>query len=273
MDKVVYILLATYNGEKYIREQLESLLVQTYQNWILWIHDDGSEDGTVNIIKEYKSKFPNKIKFLDDGLKCGGPKQNFAHLLNCIDDNYDYIMFCDQDDVWLNDKIEITLNKMIEIEKNYPNKPIIIHTDLKVVDEQLNSIADSFFVYQRINPKWSKDFNISLVQNSVTGCTMMINKKAKEISLPIGNNAIMHDWWILLKVLQNDGIVEYVDKATVLYRQHFSNHIGAKGFSFLKLFSKFSSISKYQKMSAELGEKRTKLYLAFKKIFLTINRL
>lgn len=273
MNKVIYILLATYNGEKYIREQLESLLGQTYQDWILWIHDDGSKDATLNIIKEYEEKLPNKIKFLNDGLRCCGAKQNFTHLLSSIDDNFNYIMFCDQDDVWLENKIEITLNKMIEVENRNQNKPIIIHTDLKVVDEGLNTIADSYFIYQKIKPQWSKDFNISLVQNSVTGCTMMINKKAKEISLPIGNNAIMHDWWILLKVLQNNGVVEYIDKPTILYRQHSFNDTGAKGFSFRKLLNKMNSLQKYKNICDDLNISKSSFELSLLKIKSLLERV
>jgi glycosyltransferase involved in cell wall biosynthesis len=253
MDKTVYILMATYNGDKFIKEQIESILNQTYQNWKLIIHDDNSKDNTVKIIKEYIYKYPEKIVFIDDKISTGGAKENFTYLLNKIDDNYDYVMFCDQDDVWIENKIELTLNKMIEVEKENIDKPVIIHTDLKVVDESLKTISESFFTYQNIKPEWSKDLYISLVQNSVTGCTMMINKKAKEVSLPIGNNAIMHDWWILLKVLQNKGIVDFINEPIILYRQHSSNDTGAKGFSLFKVLLKISSIQKYQKMSNELG--------------------
>ncbi len=273
MNRLVYILLATYNGEMYIREQLESVIGQTYEDWILWIHDDGSKDATLNIVKEYQDRFPNKINFLNDGLMCGGAKQNFTHLLNSIDNHFDYVMFCDQDDLWLNSKIEITLNKMIEVESINPNKPIIIHTNLKVVDEELNTIADSYFIYQKIKPQWSKNFNISLVQNSVTGCTMMINKKAKEVSLPIGNNAIMHDWWILLKVLQNNGLVEYIDKATILYRQHSFNDTGAKGFSFIKLLKKINYFKKYKNMSDDLNASKSRFELSLLKIKILSERV
>jgi glycosyltransferase involved in cell wall biosynthesis len=273
MNKMIYILLATYNGEIYIREQLDSLLKQTYQNWILWIHDDGSKDATLKIVKEYKEKFPNKIILISDGIRCGGAKQNFTHLLSSIDDNYDYIMFCDQDDVWLDYKIELTLNTMIEVENSNYNKPIIIHTDLQVVDETLKTIANSYFIYQKIKPHWSKDFYMSLVQNSVTGCTMMINKKAKEISLPIGNNAIMHDWWILLKVLQNNGVVKYISEPTILYRQHSFNDTGAKGFSFIKLLNKINSFKKYKNMSDDLNISKSKFELSLLKIKNVLERV
>lgn len=81
---MIYILLATYNGEKYFSEQIESLLSQTYQGWKLWIHDDGSEDNTVQIIKNYTNQYSQKIVFLDDTISCGGAKENFSYLLNNI---------------------------------------------------------------------------------------------------------------------------------------------------------------------------------------------
>ena len=77
----VYILMATYNGEKYLREQLDSLFNQTYQEWVLWIHDDNSIDSTELIINEYVDRYPDKIIYLNDGVRCGGAKENFSYLL------------------------------------------------------------------------------------------------------------------------------------------------------------------------------------------------
>ena len=266
MNRKVYILLATYNGEKYLKHQIDSLLRQTHIDWILWIHDDNSNDNTVNIIIDYTKNYPGKIKLLDDNISTGGAKENFIYLLNNIDANYDYIMFCDQDDIWFENKIEFTLSKMKEVEVSNPTKPVIIHTDLKVVDSDLSAISESFFIYQNIKPDWSKEFDMSLVQNSITGCTMMINKKAKEISLPIGINAIMHDWWILLRVLQNNGVVEFIEDTTILYRQHALNDVGAKGFSYLGLAKKITSLKKYYLMSKDLGLKLSIIEIAYIKI-------
>lgn len=269
MENKIYILMATYNGEKYLKEQLDSLFNQTCQNWILFVHDDNSTDNTLNIIKEYKKIYSQKIKLLDEKISSGGAKKNFTYLLNNIDDSYDYIMFCDQDDIWVEDKIEVSLKKMKEVEANNPFLPVLIHTDLNVVDANLNLLSDSFFKYQKINPQWSKDFELSLVQNSVTGCTMIINKQAQEIALPIGANAIMHDWWILLRVLQKNGIVEYLKESTVLYRQHYLNEVGAQGFSWLMLSRKVNSLKKYYLMSKDLGLD----FSFFKIMYLKIKRL
>jgi glycosyltransferase involved in cell wall biosynthesis len=266
MSKKIYILLATYNADSYLHEQIDSLLRQTYKDWILWVHDDNSKDNTVNIIKEYMLEHPLKIKFLEDEISTAGAKENFTYLLNSIDDDYAYLMFCDQDDIWLENKIEFTLSKMKEVESSNQSQPVLIHTDLKVVDENLSTISESFFIYQKINPEWSKDFDISLVQNSITGCTMMINKKAKEISLPIGSNAIMHDWWILLRVLQNNGVVEFTEDSTMLYRQHSLNDVGAKGFSYFGLAKKITSLKKYYLMSKDLGLKLSIIEIAYIKI-------
>ena len=250
MNKRIYILMATYNGEKYISEQIDSLLNQTYRNWTLCIHDDNSKDKTVEIIKHYKTKYPDKIKFLNDNLSTGGAKENFTYLLNNIDDNFDYLMFCDQDDVWLENKIEITLSKMLEIEKENSSKPILIHTDLKVVDEKLNIISTSMFKHQKLNLNNQNNIAMISMENIITGCTMMLNKQLSLVSKEIPNEAIMHDWWIAIITLRERGVIAFVNEGTILYRQHESNTIGSKkvGLSYYlkKLLELNSVINNYQ---------------------------
>ena len=115
------ILMATYNGEEFIREQINSILNQTYKNWKLIIHDDGSTDNTVDIIKEYTKKYPNKIILIEDNIKCNGAKENFSHLIKIAykNFNFDYILFSDQDDIWLPNKIEVSLSKIQEMENKF----------------------------------------------------------------------------------------------------------------------------------------------------------
>jgi len=228
------ILLSTYNGEKFIKEQLDSLLGQTFQGWRLLVRDDGSSDCTVKIVEEYMSRYPAKIIFVEDKRKHLGAGQSFAKLMEY---SYaDYIMFCDQDDVWLEGKIEATLAKMKEIEITAPVKPILVHTDLKIADENLKVISNSMWKYQKLEPK-RKSINYLLVQNNVTGCTVMINKRLKEITLPFPEEAIIHDWWLAL-VSSAFGKIGYVNIPTILYRQHGKNDIGAKKYSLEYLFSK-----------------------------------
>jgi glycosyltransferase involved in cell wall biosynthesis len=227
MDQLpnIDILLATYNGEKYLGEQIESILEQSNRDWQLLIRDDGSEDGTVSIIKDYAAKYSDRIKLVEDNAGRLGTKLNFERLLQCS--NSEYVMFCDQDDVWLPKKIEITLNLMKSTEKEHPGKPVLVHTDLRVVDSRLKTIAKSMWRYQRTSPETGADINKVMLQNVATGCTIMINRKAKSISLPIPEEAVMHDWWIVINVAKH-GKIAHVPDQLVLYRQHPDNAVGAK---------------------------------------------
>lgn len=222
---MIDILLATYNGEKYLSEQIESIINQTYKEWILYIRDDGSKDNTINIVKRYVEMHPKKIKFIEDNKSSLGAKMNFAELIRYSKN--DYCMFCDQDDFWLPNKIEITFLKMKEVEEIYGKKePILIHTDLKVVDENLNTINNSFWGYMNLNYKKSS-LNYMITQNMITGCTMMINKSLVDVVEVIPSESYMHDWWIGL-VASVFGKIDIVDEGTILYRQHNNNEIGAK---------------------------------------------
>jgi len=142
---MIDILLAAYNGERFLKQQIDSILAQSNQDWQLLIRDDNSSDSTVNIIKDYTVKYPHKIRLIEDDRGRLGPALNFGKLLEHTDN--DYVMFSDQDDVWLPDKIDLTLNTMKDAEEIYPNMPILVHTDLKVVNEDLKIIADSLWSY------------------------------------------------------------------------------------------------------------------------------
>ncbi|MBU2575068.1 MAG: glycosyltransferase family 2 protein [Elusimicrobia bacterium] len=224
--KKVEILLATYNTEKYIHALLESLLAQTFTDWRLLIHDDGSSDKTLEILREYRSNYPEKIFLLEDNIRLGGSLKNFSHLAEYSKSNY--VMFCDQDDVWLPDKIALTFEGMMAAERAYGGKtPLLIHTDLRVVGDSLKTLGDSFWKYQNLNPEISRRFSRLLVQNVVTGCTVMVNRPLLELALPIPEGAVMHDWWLAL-VASAFGKIEYISSPTVLYRQHKYNSVGAK---------------------------------------------
>jgi len=222
---MIDILMATYNGQKHLRDQIDSLLAQTNQDWQLLIRDDKSTDNTVAIIKEYAAKYSDKIKLLEDNCGKVGASMNFHRLLE--NSTAEYIMFCDQDDVWLPQKIEVTLALMKATEATCPNKPTLVHTDLKVVDSQLRTIAKSLWLYQGIPLEFGNDADRIMIQNVATGCTIMINKIAKNISLPIPKEAVMYDWWIAINVAKHGRIV-YASQQLVLYRQHSNNAVGAK---------------------------------------------
>lgn len=223
-DKIA-ILMATYNGEKYICQQIDSILSQTCKDWELYIHDDGSTDDTIAAVESYVEKYPNKIHLID-GKSTGGAKYNFFYLFGQVE--APYYMTCDQDDVWLDKKIELTYDKMLTIE-NKADVPCLVYTELRVVDSELNTIADTMSGYQSLDCH-KRTINQFILQNSVTGCTMMINRALRDKMLHITDidNTIMHDWWAALVAAQF-GKTAFIDEPTILYRQHGDNSLGALG--------------------------------------------
>lgn len=216
------ILLATYNSERYIREQLDSLFAQTYQDWKLVIRDDLSTDNTLDIVKGYMSRYPGKISILDNEGKSLRAYLNFYEMLSKVES--DYYMFCDHDDVWLPNKIELSMERMKKVEKD--GLPIIVHTDMIVVDQNLNTLSKSFWHYSKLLPEHT-EFEELVLCNSVNGCTMLFNHKAREVALLHVEHATMHDMLVAQSVAANDGIISPIYEPTVLYRQHIDNVVGA----------------------------------------------
>ncbi len=235
----IAILLATYNGALYIREQLDSLLSQTFTDWHLYIHDDGSTDETVAIIKTYISEHPQKITLLDYPSQ-GGACRNFFSLLEAVD--APYYMFCDQDDVWLPDKIEKTFLRMKTLEQQRPAVPLLVHTDLMLTDARLNVIDSSFIRNQHIKLTAIRTFEDYAATNTVTGCTTLFNQQAKACIRRPYDKAIMHDAWLCLSVVVEGGIVDFIDEPLVKYRQHGSNTLGSTDMSRQTLLHKIRNV-------------------------------
>jgi glycosyltransferase involved in cell wall biosynthesis len=253
----IQILMATYNGEKYIDEQLNSIINQSYNNWELLVRDDCSTDKTLKILADYVEKYPAKIKLIDSSGVRMGACGNFAELIN--NSNADYVMFSDQDDVWLPNKIERTLDAMKSIEgKKDVGNPILIHTDLHVVDEALNTTNSSMWKLQNLNPH-VKNINRLMVHNNVTGCTMMINRALANMAKDIPEGAIMYDWWIAL-IAASFGEIEFMREGSMLYRQHGKNDIGAKNFNIEFIFEKFSNYIVVRR-SIQKTQQQAKLFL------------
>lgn len=220
---MIAILMSTYNGERYLREQIDSLLSQTNKDWILYIRDDGSTDGTVLIVKEYEREYPYKIVLLEDGLGNLGSGCSFMQLLSSV--NSDYYMFCDQDDVWLSDKIEKTYLKLRTMESEDIGKSVVVFTDLYIVDKSLNIISNSLWEKCHRNPQ--NVFNIYrlIVYGSPSyGCTMMFNSIAKSLLFPY-KNWKFHDHWTIL-IISHIGNAGYVNEPLIYYRQHGNNVSG-----------------------------------------------
>jgi glycosyltransferase involved in cell wall biosynthesis len=255
MNKIL-ILLSTYNGEKYLKEQLDSIFAQSYKDFEIIARDDGSNDETINILKSYN------IKILDTDKNLGA-KLSFSTLLDysVTNTDADYFMFCDQDDIWKSDKIEKTIDTMKELEKENLDLPLLVHTDLEVVDEKLNLLAKSFWRYEKRDPSLNS-INRLIIQSTVTGCTMMINRKLAEMSLPISENSIMHDWWISM-VASTFGKISYLNESTISYRQHSSNDTGSKKFGLSLILKKAINFLFYDELYKHLDRniKQAKSFL------------
>lgn len=247
-DKIA-ILMATYNGEKYICQQIDSILSQTCKDWELYIHDDGSTDNTIAAVESYVEKYTDKIHLID-GKSTGGAKYNFFYLFGQVE--APYYMTCDQDDVWLDKKIELTYDKMLTIE-NKADVPCLVYTELRVVDSELNTIADTMSGYQSLDCH-KRTINQFILQNSVTGCTMMINRALRDKMLHITDidNTIMHDWWAALVAAQF-GKTAFIDEPTILYRQHGDNSLGALGINKLSYIVRRVWQKKQMQESMRLG--------------------
>lgn len=236
----IAILMATYNGAAYLREQLDSLMNQTRQDWTLYVQDDFSTDSTEAILKEYQARYSN-IELLKHSSQLG-PMKNFMSMLEQVE--ADYYFFCDQDDVWVTDKVERSLLELETFETQNTGKPIVIFTDLKVVDASLREISPSFWKYMKINPEKLTTFARLGVRRLATGCTMCFNRQAKIVSFPVSANAYMHDAWIVLSVAKHAGIIKGIPVPAVLYRQHESNVLGAVGSGLMKKFADLKNVGK-----------------------------
>jgi glycosyltransferase involved in cell wall biosynthesis len=235
---MIEILLSTYNGEKYLSDLIESLLNQTYQDLKIIIRDDGSVDNTCSIIESFYDKYPSKISFIKDSKGNIGSTGSFSVLLSSTKGKY--IMFCDQDDIWLPNKVSITLNTMEKLQKDYPGKPLLVYTDLIEVNENCEIISNSFIKSHLLYPEKIKNVPAMLAMSVVAGCTIMINDDAIKYILPIPSN-LVHDHWIATNIFHY-GHCEYLNEKTILYRQHGNNSVGAKNVNFSYLMQRFSKL-------------------------------
>lgn len=222
---MIAILMATYNGEKYLAEQVASILRQTEQGFTLHIRDDASTDGTLAIAQRYAAAHPGRISVSVNDENTGSSKDNFLRMIAETQD--EYVMLCDQDDMWLDTKVEDTLRFMRGLEAEHGRDvPLLVHTDLRVVDAGLQEIAPSFWAYSGIDGGRTQLEGLAM-RNVVTGCTVMINRALAQQVQKMPAYCVMHDWWLAL-VAAGLGHMGAMPEATVLYRQHGENVVGAK---------------------------------------------
>ncbi len=220
--KQIGIIMAVYNGAAYLQEQIDSLLQNTNQNFILHIFDDNSSDDSWLIISQYTKEYPKRI-FGYRHNENYGVVRSFLEGAKSID--ADYYMFCDQDDVWLPDKIAHTLAQIEKIEQKHPHRPAVVFGDAKVVDQELKELTPSF---QRQSGYQTDALDLAhlLMENKLIGCTILFNRELQQMLHPIPYQSIrMHDWWIAL-LGAAFGCISYLDEPLLLYRQHSHNVVG-----------------------------------------------
>ncbi len=216
--------MAAYRGAPYIGAQLDSLVAQTYPNWTVRVRDDCSDDGTYDTARRSALQHPERIRVERRQANSGSAARNFLELLASSSEQY--VMFADDDDVWLADKVAVTLTEMRRIERDAgPGVPVLVHTDLSVVDAALNVVDPSMARSQRLAVRETRLARL-LVQNSVTGCTVMVNRALADLAGEPSDEIAMHDWWLAL-LAAAFGRIGYVPRPTVLYRQHGRNAVGA----------------------------------------------
>ena len=218
MSKKVNILLSAYNGEKYIKEQIDSILNQSYTNIELYVRDDGSKDGTLAIVREYESK---GLLHLEEGANVGVAK-SFQWLI-ANGGEADYYAFSDQDDVWFEDKIKMAVEKL---EKTNEDEPVLYFSNYDYYDGDLN------FVSHRSTKEPYRSFINSLVDCVTLGFNSVFNRTAQQMVIgQMPEKSTGHDWWMYM-VCQGMGQVIYDERPTVKYRRH-SNNVSDAGDSFI----------------------------------------
>lgn len=237
----IEVVLPTYNGAIYLEEQLRSIYNQTLRPQRVLARDDGSTDGTAELLDQLCKKYGKWLHILpsDVHLGCVG---NVNRLLEAT--TASYVAFADQDDLWYSSKLMSQYTIMSKLEKRKGrNFPILVHSDLDLIDHKGQFLGSSYIKFQRLDPTRTSLSDLT-VTNVVTGCSVLINKHILSYALPLPSEAIMHDWWMAM-IASCFGEIIFLSNSTVKYRQHSNNTIGAKGSGFSSLLKRiFGSQSK-----------------------------
>ncbi len=226
-ENQVSIAMCTYNGSPFLKEQLDSLLGQSICPLELVVCDDHSTDETVSVLQRFARKAPFTVEVIQNKVRLGAVKNFSLALSKC---RGKYIALCDQDDVWAPNRLELSLQALqLEEQRCERDIPLLAHSDLIVTDQTGSALAPSFMKLRRLDHVREEPLKRLVVQNFVTGCSVLINRPLMEAALPIPDEAVMHDWWLAL-VAAAMGKIIFVDNALVFYRRHDHNVIGPSGF-------------------------------------------
>lgn len=244
---MIDIVIAIYNPDRYFIEQINSLVKQTYWDKVdrvIIVDDSVTKSDLVDSVISNNSKFEYHKNLSG---KCGA-KDNFAFGLSLS--TSDYVMTCDQDDIWLENKIEDSLKTILSLDFN---SPCLVSSDVRVVDGDLNIMHDSFLRYRGTALPRDTYVDRIVFRNAFPGCTMLFNRRLLEVALPIPDEALMHDWW-LISVASICGEVGVLEQPTMLYRQHERNCLGARKGSFVQALRARSIVSNMRLFSEHVNK-------------------
>lgn len=256
---LVVVLLATFDGSRYLQQQLDSIAAQSHIHWRLVVADDGSRDDTLAIVQRFFEKHPDRVRIVRDG-PVRSARDNFFRLLR-VAGPAPYFAFCDQDDVWSLDKLERLVRRCQQLETQHGDQPCLVYSDLAVVDAQLSLLNPSFMDQVRARPDRISHKTL-LAENAIPGCAMLLNAALADVFRTREfdpTRAVMHDWWIAL-LASTVGHISYVPISLVNYRQHATNTLGSVersglAFTLSKLFwgDRSAALQSYTQAEAFLG--------------------
>ncbi len=215
---VIHVLVCTYQGERFISDQLDSILAQTYSVIEIHVFDDCSTDKTRDIVQEYCDKNSNIYLHINESNL--GFLKNFEHAINSTSSNY--VALCDQDDVWHVDKLKLSMQALKALEEQYPDTPALIHTDLSLINDLGDIIHPSFFEKKSINISKAKSLSRVMGHCGVMGNTILMNRLLAEKALPFPKGLKYHDYWLAL-INELYGVRKTIIESLVQYRIHQEN--------------------------------------------------
>lgn len=240
----VDIVMSVYNGERFLKEMLDSIAAQTFTDWHLVIRNNGSTDSTSAIINSFISEFTNKVTLIDSPTNEKFIPLSFGDALNHAKSQY--LMYADGDDVWLADKVKMAVESITQAEKSYGvETPILVHTDLILVDEKLSVISNSMWKSQSLDPK-RNSLNQVIMHSNACGNTFIFNRALYNLITPIPHGCIMHDYWTTC-IAACFGKIVAIPSGSILYRQHGANSCGAYALNVASIIGKLKNINRIKK--------------------------
>ncbi len=220
INKSIAIALCSYQGEQFLREQIDSILAQSYQSFDLFIFDDGSTDASIEIINQYQQRHANI--YLHQNQQRLGFVKNFEQAIKKLSSKNTYIALCDQDDIWHKDKLARCYQALSILEQQNPNLPCLVHSDLALINASGEPLYASFFAKKQIDLPKKKSLAKILGYNGVMGNTLLINHQLAQLALPFPNGLKYHDYWLAL-VNETFGNRKTLHFPLVYYRIHSKN--------------------------------------------------